>query len=70
MPPISYTGLKVVYEQELQEKMEKIRGMQGEQTHATFGAFLAHFAVRSGRHSEPCPDELTLQAYHPASCKS
>jgi len=54
MPYVSYTSMKIVHDQKIQEALERQRLYAGQETQKqgllqTFGKFLACFANRSGR---------------------
>ena len=57
MHPFSYTGLKIIHDQKIQEALEQQRLNTGQETHSqgllqTFGKFLARFTNHSGRKQE------------------
>ncbi len=60
-PFSSYTGLKIIHDQKIQEALERQRLYAGQETQMpgllqTFGKFLARFTNRSGRKQEgPLP---------------
>ena len=61
MYPFSYTGLKMIHDQKIQEALERQRLYAEQETQRpgllqTFGKFLARFTNRSGQKQEgPCP---------------
>ncbi len=61
MPYVSYTSMKIVHDQKIQEALERQRLYAGQATQRpdllqTFGKFLARFTNRSGRKQEgPLP---------------
>ena len=61
MHPFSYTGLKIIHDQKIQEALERQRLYVGQETQRpgllqTFGKFLARFTNRPGRKQEgPLP---------------
>ena len=61
MHPFSYTGLKIIHDQKIQEALEQQRLYAGQETQRqgllqTFGKFLARFNKQSGRkQEEPFP---------------
>ncbi len=62
MHPFSYTGLKIIHDQKIQEALEQHRLYAGQETQRqgwlqTFEKFLARFTNHSGRKQEgplPC----------------
>ncbi len=61
MQPFSYTSLKIIHDQKIQEALEQQRLYAGQETQTqglpqAFGKFLARFTNRSGRKQEgPLP---------------
>jgi hypothetical protein len=64
MYPFSYTSLKIIHDQKIEEALEHQRFYTGQETQRqrllqTFGTFLARFATQSGRKKEKSPANMT-----------